>query len=84
MAMFTFGSRGDMQPMFALADYLQRERGMRLLVFVPENNEAFGKSLGLEFISIWGESDVVVEIEVGERAFGRYVPTMRIWFMLMA
>lgn len=53
VAMFCFGSRGDMQPMFALAAYLQRERNMKLLVFVPEKNDVFCNSLGLRFVSIW-------------------------------
>lgn len=57
VALFAFGSRGDMQPIFALAAYLQRARNIRVLVFCPENNEAFCASLGLECVSIWPRID---------------------------
>ena len=48
IAMLTNGTRGDAQPMLALAAHLQREHKMELLVVTTEDSTEFAELLGLQ------------------------------------
>ena len=60
----SYGTRGDIQPMVAIAHAL-RARGHDVLLGTPENHVAFARATGLEVLPIAGSSEEILESPEG-------------------
>ncbi len=63
---FSYGTRGDTQPQVALATGL-KDRGFEVRIAAPENHKAFVEKAGLEFAPLFGNSQDILESEMGQR-----------------
>jgi sterol 3beta-glucosyltransferase len=63
---FSYGTRGDTQPQVAMAQGL-KERGFDVRVAAPENHQRFVEKAGLEFAPLFGNSQDILESEMGQR-----------------
>ena len=55
IGIFTYGTRGDLQPYIALALGL-KERGHEVTIAATEDFKEFVESYGIDFQSLWGNA----------------------------
>ena len=66
IGIFTYGTRGDVQPYIALALNLQR-KGYDVLLCAPENFESYISSFGINFHALFGNAEAMMNSEEGQR-----------------
>jgi sterol 3beta-glucosyltransferase len=66
LAIVSYGTRGDVQPMMALALALH-ERGHEVVLGVPENHVGFAQSTGLRVLPLAGDSEALLNSAEGRR-----------------
>ncbi|WP_342644621.1 glycosyltransferase [Mucilaginibacter sp. CSA2-8R] len=59
IGLFTYGSRGDVQPYIALALRLMQE-GFDVTLGAPENFKAFVESFGVTFFGLYGNAEEII------------------------
>ncbi len=66
IGIFTYGTRGDLQPYIALGLELQK-RGHMVTLSASEDFKAFVESYGLRFTPLWGNAEHMMNSEEGKR-----------------
>ena len=66
LAIVSYGTRGDVQPMMAFALALH-ERGHEVVLGVPENHVEFARSTGLRILPLAGDSEALLNSVEGRR-----------------
>jgi len=76
---FTYGSRGDVQPYVALALGLMSQRD-EVTLFAPENFREFVESYGVRFGPLYGDAEAILHAEDGLKALdsGNVVSLLRL------
>ncbi|MBP7173566.1 MAG: glycosyltransferase family 1 protein [Cloacibacterium sp.] len=65
IGIFTYGTRGDLQPYIALALGL-KERGHEVTIAATEDFKEFVESYGIDFQSLWGNAEQIMNSDEGQ------------------